>query len=268
MVIPVVLTIAGSDSSGGAGIQADLKTFAALDVFGASAITAVTAQNTKGVAAIHDVPADIVAAQINAVFDDLDVLAVKVGMVSQPSTIRAIVEALRRWKPAHIVVDPVMISTSGARLLSPEALALLRGDLIPLASVLTPNLPEAAVLLDTTEATTESEMLLQAKLLLASGAGSILLKGGHGAGAESVDYLVSADHVERFAAPRIATRNTHGTGCSLSSAVAAGLARGFELERAVREAKAFVTASIAGADALGIGHGNGPIDHFHKWRER
>ncbi len=268
MVMPVALTIAGSDSSSGAGIQADLKTFAALGVFGASAITAVTAQNTKGVAAIHDVPADIVAAQINSVFDDLDVRAVKVGMVSRPSTIRVIVEALHRWKPVHIVVDPVMISTSGAQLLSPEALALLRSDLIPLANVLTPNLPEAAVLLDTVEATTGSEMIVQAKQLLASGAQSILLKGGHGSGAESVDYLVTADEVMHFSAPRIATRHTHGTGCSLSSAVAAGLAKGLDLTRAVREAKDFITASIAGADALGVGHGNGPIDHFHRWRDR
>jgi hydroxymethylpyrimidine/phosphomethylpyrimidine kinase len=268
MVTPVVLTIAGSDSGGGAGIQADLKTFAALGVFGASAITALTAQNSRGVTAIHDVPADMVAAQIDAVFDDLDVAAVKVGMLSQPTTIGIVAEALRRWKPKHIVVDPVMIATSGARLLSPEALTLLRSDLIPQASVLTPNLPEASVLLDGAMAANEDEMIDQAQKLLAGGARSILLKGGHGHSAKSVDVLVTSERVSRFSASRIATRNTHGTGCSLSSAIAAGLARGLELERAVAEAKDFVTAAIANADALGIGHGNGPIDHFHKWRER
>jgi hydroxymethylpyrimidine/phosphomethylpyrimidine kinase len=261
--VPIALTIAGSDSSGGAGIQADLKSFAALGVYGASAITALTAQNTMGVTAIHDVPPEMVIAQIDAVFSDLDVKAVKIGMVSQPATIRAIVASLDRWKPAHVVVDPVMVATSGAKLLSPEATDLLRETLIPRASVLTPNMPEAAALLEQGEAVSEDEMIVQGQKLLALGCKAVLVKGGHGGGAESVDVLVTTDKVVKFSSSRIATRNTHGTGCSLSSAIAAGLARGHDLESAVREAKAFVTSAIAGADTLGVGRGHGPIDHFY-----
>jgi hydroxymethylpyrimidine/phosphomethylpyrimidine kinase len=261
--IPIALTIAGSDSGGGAGIQADLKAFAALGVYGASVITALTAQNTQGVTGIHDTPPDFITAQIDAVFSDLDVAAVKIGMVSRVDAINAIVEGLKRWKPAHVVLDPVMVATSGDRLLAPDAIDLLRTRLIPLAEVITPNLPEAAALLDLPIAHTESEIEGQGRKLLALGCPAVLIKGGHGEGAESVDYLVTANSQVRLAAPRTKTKNTHGTGCSLSSAVAAGLAKGQALEAAVREAKAYVSAAIAAADRLSVGKGHGPIHHFY-----
>jgi hydroxymethylpyrimidine/phosphomethylpyrimidine kinase len=263
MTVPIALTIAGSDSSGGAGIQADLKTFAAFGVYGASIITALTAQNTLGVIAIHDVPGEFVTAQIDAVFSDLDVKAVKIGMVAQRPVIDAIVTGLDRWSPKHIVLDPVMIATSGDRLLAPEAVEALRTKLIPRARIVTPNLPEAAVLLNEPIAETEADIERQGKLLLAMGCEAVLIKGGHGKGAESADYLVSSGGVMPFRSPRIATKNTHGTGCSLSSAIAAGLAKGDDLETATGNAKAYVSAAIAAADNLGIGRGHGPINHFH-----
>jgi hydroxymethylpyrimidine/phosphomethylpyrimidine kinase len=261
--IPIALTIAGSDSGGGAGIQADLKTFSALGVYGASVITALTAQNTLGVTGIHDTPPEFITAQLDAVFSDLDVMAVKIGMVSRPAAITAIVEALERYKPAHVVLDPVMVATSGDRLLAPEAIELLRTRLIPRASVITPNLPEAAVLLDAKVAVTETEIESQGRSLLALGCPAVLIKGGHGDGPESVDFLVTASSTLRLPAPRSKTRNTHGTGCSLSSAIAAGLAHGRALEAAVRDAKAWVSAAIAAADQLQVGKGHGPIHHFH-----
>src|SRR3954466_2669908 len=264
MTTPIALTIAGSDSSGGAGIQADLKTFAALGVYGASVITALTAQNTQGVTGIHQVPAEFVTAQINAVFGDLDVKAVKVGMVSQRAVIEAVEAGLQRWSPAHIVLDPVMVATSGDRLLAPDAIAALRARLIPLASVLTPNLPEAAALRDEPVASSQAAIEGQGRRLLAVGCAAVLIKGGHGGGSDSVDYLVSHAGTLALSAPRSPTRNTHGTGCSLASAIAAGLARGEDLETAVRHAKAFVSEAIAAADRLSIGHGHGPIHHFHK----
>jgi hydroxymethylpyrimidine/phosphomethylpyrimidine kinase len=263
MTIPVALTIAGSDSSGGAGIQADLKTFAALGVYGASVITALTAQNTKGVTGIHPVPADFVTAQIDAVFGDLDVKSVKIGMVAQLASIDAIAAGLTRWSPQHVVLDPVMIATSGDRLLAADAVEGLRTKLIPRASLVTPNLPEAAALLDEPVAASEAAIESQGRRLLAMGCGAVLIKGGHGQGPESIDYLVSGNGVIALPAPRIATKNTHGTGCSLSSAIAAGLARGEDVETAVRAAKAWVSAAIAAADRLGVGHGQGPIHHFH-----
>lgn len=263
MTIPIALTIAGSDSSGGAGIQADLKSFAACGVYGASVVTALTAQNTMGVTAVHPVPADFVTAQIDAVFSDLDVKAVKIGMVAQSDVIAAIIAGLARWSPAHVVIDPVMVATSGDRLLQPGAVAALRRDLIPRADLITPNLPEAAALLDEAIATDETAIEMQGRRLLALGCRAVLIKGGHGTGAESIDYLVTPDHVMALAAPRTATRNTHGTGCSLSSAVAAYLARGDDLETAVRRAKEYVSAAIAAADKLAVGHGHGPIHHFH-----
>ena len=263
MTIPVALTIAGSDSSGGAGIQADLKTFAALGVYGASVITALTAQNTRGVTGIHQVSAEFVTAQIDAVFGDIEVKAVKIGMVAQLATIGAIAADLKRWSPKHVVLDPVMVATSGDRLLAAEAVDALRTKLIPLASLITPNLPEAAALLDEEVASTEAAVESQGQRLLAMGCQAVLIKGGHGQGAESTDYLVSGNGTLALAAPRIATRNTHGTGCSLSSAVAAGLAKGEDMETAVRHAKIWISAAIAAADRLGVGHGHGPIHHFH-----
>lgn len=263
MTIPIALTIAGSDSSGGAGIQADLKSFAALGVYGASVITALTAQNTQGVIAIHQVPSEFVTAQIDAVFGDLDVRAVKIGMVAERAVIEAIVSGLDCWSPKSIVLDPVMVATSGDRLLAPDAIEALRTKLIPRALLITPNLPEAAALLDEPVVADEAGIVSQGKRLLAMGCGAVLIKGGHGQGAESTDYLISADAVVVLAAPRITTKNTHGTGCSLSSAIAAGLAKGNDLETAIRNAKVWVSAAIAAADKLGIGHGHGPIHHFH-----
>ncbi len=265
MTVPIALTIAGSDSSGGAGIQADLKTFAALGVYGASVITALTAQNTRGVAAIHAVPADFVTAQIDAVFSDLDVRAVKIGMVAERAIIDAIVAGLKRWAPDHVVLDPVMVATSGDRLLVPDAVERLRTSLIPCAALITPNLPEAAALLDEPLAASEAAITDQGRRLLSLGVRAVLIKGGHGEGAESIDYLVTGGGAVALAAPRIATKNTHGTGCSLSSAIAAGLAKGEAMETAVRNAKVFVSAAIAAADGLNVGHGHGPIHHFHRF---
>jgi len=265
MTTPIALSIAGSDSSGGAGIQADLKTFAAFGVYGASVITALTAQNTSGVSGIHQVPAEFVTAQIDAVFSDLAVGAVKIGMVAHPPVIDAIVAGLHRWAPKHVVLDPVMVATSGDRLLATEAVDALRTRLIPLASVITPNLPEAAALLDEGVAVDEAAVEKQGRRLLAMGCKAVLIKGGHGEGAESIDYLVDSSGVTVLAAPRIATKNTHGTGCSLSSAIAAGLAKGKDMETAVRNAKAFVSAAITAADRFSVGHGHGPIHHFHKF---
>ena len=263
MTIPIALTIAGSDSGGGAGIQADLKTFAACGVYGASVIAALTAQNTRGVTGIHDVPADFITAQIDAVFSDLDVKAVKIGMVARVEAIDAIVTGLDRWSAKHVIVDPVMVATSGDRLLSPDAIDALRTRLFPRAALITPNLPEAAALLGEAIAESDADIEAQGRRLLALGCPAVLIKGGHGHGPESTDWLIDGASVVRLAAPRIATRNTHGTGCSLSSAIAAGLAKGQELEAAVRAAKAYISAAIAAADRLRVGHGHGPIHHFH-----
>jgi hydroxymethylpyrimidine/phosphomethylpyrimidine kinase len=260
----VAVTIAGSDSSGGAGIEADLKTFAALGVYGAAVITALTAQNTKGVFAIHDVPADFIAAQINAVFTDLDVGAVKIGMLGTASAIEVVAAALDRYRPRSVVLDPVLVASSGERLLREDAIGRMRA-LISRVRVVTPNLPEAAALLGAPPARDENEMRAQAQKLLSLGAGAVLIKGGHGGGPESVDLLVEADHCLRLAAPRVATKNTHGSGCTFASAIAAGLAKGLPLDEAARQAKAYVSAAIAAADRLGVGSGHGPLHHFHAW---
>jgi hydroxymethylpyrimidine/phosphomethylpyrimidine kinase len=257
----VAVTIAGSDSSGGAGIQADLKTFAALGVYGACAITALTAQNTQDVTAIHDVPADFIAAQIDAVFCDLDVGAVKIGMLSKAVVIRTVAAGLDRHRAKNIV-------TSGDRLLDRDAVVALRDDLIPRALVVTPNLLEAAALTGANIARNENDMEIQARKILSFGARNVLIKGGHGEGDDSIDLLIGEGEVVRLVAKRIATTNTHGTGCTLSAAIAAGLAQGRDLIAATQDAKAYVTAAIAAADRLNIGHGHGPLHHFHaQWRE-
>jgi hydroxymethylpyrimidine/phosphomethylpyrimidine kinase len=265
MMTPIAVTIAGSDSGGGAGIQADLKTFSALGVYGASVITALTAQNTHGVTAIHDVPPAFIAAQMDAVFSDLQVGAVKIGMLSQPRVIETVAAGLKRHGQRNVVLDPVMIAASGDRLLAPEAIDVLRRVLVPCALIVTPNLPEAAALLDGPLAGNEAEMREQGQKLLALGCHAVLMKGGHAEGAESVDLLVEPTTLARLAADRIATQNTHGTGCTLSSAIAAGLAKGRDLASAVRAAKDFVTAAIAAADRIRIGSGHGPAHHFHAW---
>ncbi len=261
----IAVTIAGSDSGGGAGIQADLKTFSALGVYGASVIAALTAQNTKGVTGIHDVPPAFVTQQIDAVFSDLKVDAVKIGMLSNAGVIAAVVDGLARHHVNNIVLDPVMVATSGDRLLDPAAMDALRNTLIPRARIITPNLPEAAALLDAPVAANEADMQAQAGRLIAGGAQAVLMKGGHGSGPEAVDLLVAPGSVTRFAAPRIDTRNTHGTGCTLSSAIAAGLAKNLPLPDAVRAAKVYVTAAIAASNRISIGSGHGPVHHFHAW---
>jgi hydroxymethylpyrimidine/phosphomethylpyrimidine kinase len=265
MSTPIALTIAGSDSSGGAGIQADLKTFAALGVYGASAISALTSQNTHGVTGIHQVPAQFVFDQIDAVFVDLAVGAVKIGMVAQREVIEAIAASLARWKPKYVVLDPVMVATSGDRLLVPDAIDALRKVLIPCADIITPNLPEAAALLDEPMANSEAEIEAQGKRLLGLGCKAVLIKGGHGNGPESTDYFVTATGAVALPASRVVTKNTHGTGCTLSSAIAACLAKGQDMETAVRSAKAYVTAAIAAADRFTVGHGHGPVHHFHPY---
>jgi hydroxymethylpyrimidine/phosphomethylpyrimidine kinase len=220
------------------------------------------------VAGIHDVPPDFVTAQMDAVFSDLDIGAVKIGMLSQPATIEAVAAGLDRHGARNIVLDPVMIAGSGDALLAPEAVAVLRKLLMPRALLITPNLPEAAALLDAPVAQTEPEMRAQAERLLALGARAVLIKGGHANGPESVDFLVETTATARLSAERIPTANTHGTGCTLSSAIAAGLAKGLDLAEAVREAKAYVTAAIAAAGRLKVGGGQGPLHHFHAfWRE-
>jgi hydroxymethylpyrimidine/phosphomethylpyrimidine kinase len=263
----IAVTIAGSDPSGGAGIQADLKTFAALGAYGASVITALTAQNTMGVQGVFDVPPDFVAAQIDSVFSDLAVGAVKIGMVSRAPTIAAIADGLARHGARPVILDPVMVATSGDRLIDEGAVAALRTHLFPLAELITPNMPEAAALLGERIAESEAEMEDQARRLLALGPGAVLVKGGHGTGPDSTDILVDAFGTRRFSAPRRPTRNTHGTGCTLSSAIAALRARGESLDAAVAGAKTYLTAAIGAADGLRIGHGASPVHHFHAhWR--
>ncbi len=265
MTTPVALTIAGSDSSGGAGIQADLKTFAALSVYGASAITALTAQNTRAVSAIHPVPPEFVTAQLDAVFADLAVGAVKTGMLGGRATIDAIAAAFKRWSPPFVVIDPVMVASSGDSLLPADAVDALRTKLIPHAAILTPNLPEAAVLLSEPLAATDAAIESQGRRLLSLGCSHVLIKGGHGHGSESIDYLISANSTVPLASPRLATENTHGTGCSLSAAIAAGLAKGEDMATAVGNAKTFISAAIASADRFTVGHGHGPVHHFHRY---
>jgi hydroxymethylpyrimidine/phosphomethylpyrimidine kinase len=265
MAVPVAVTIAGSDSGGGAGIQADLKTFAALGVYGVSAITALTAQNTKGVLGVHEVPSDFVGKQIDAVFSDFQIASVKIGMLGNAAIAGAVAAALERHKARNIVLDPVLVASTGADLLRADAIDVLK-SLIGRANVVTPNLFEAATLLDAPLARDEAEMQSQGRALLALGADAVLIKGGHGGGPESVDILVEAEAITRFASPRIATKNTHGTGCTLASAIAAGLAKGLSLGEAVGDAKAYIATAIAAADRLGVGAGNGPLHHFpDKW---
>jgi hydroxymethylpyrimidine/phosphomethylpyrimidine kinase len=262
---PIAVTIAGSDSGGGAGIQADLKTFSALGVYGASVITALTAQNTRGVQGIHDVPAVFVTRQMDSVFSDLAVTAVKIGMLSQVAVIAAVAEGLATHAGAiPVVLDPVMVATSGDRLIADDAVAALRDRLMPRADLITPNLPEAAVLLGEPVAADAATAVAQARRLMALGARAVLIKGGHGTGRESIDHLVTADGALRtLSAPRIATANTHGTGCTLSAAIAAGLAQGLTLPEAVADAKDYLTAALGAADRLAIGAGHGPVHHFH-----
>jgi len=264
----ITLTIAGSDSAGGAGIQADLRTFGALGVYGASAITALTAQNTLGVEAVHTAPPEFVLAELRAIASDLDVGAIKTGMLGNLEIVEAVVEGLSYFPGVPVVVDPVMVSQSGHPLLTDEAIDAIRTKLMPLAVLLTPNLREAARLLDEPVARDEAEMAVQAERLRKQGARAVLVKGGHAIGPLAIDILADAEGTMRLEAPRTQTLNTHGTGCTLSAATAAELAKGVTLREALAKAKAYVTAAIAAADELKIGKGRGPVHHFHAWWPR
>ncbi len=258
------LTIAGSDSGGGAGIQADLKTFSALGVFGMSAITALTAQNTRVVTGIFPVPPAVIGEQIDAVMDDIGAHAVKIGMLHSPEVIETVADRLEKWHCRNIVVDPVMMSKSGDKLLRDDAVTALRERLFPLARIITPNLPEAAVLLNR-HIVTSDDMPGAARDLAVLGATSVLIKGGHLDGRTSHDVLydTTCKKMVEFPQDRVNTKNSHGTGCTLSSAIAAGLAKGLDIEMAVKAAKQYITGALtAGADYQ-TGNGHGPVHHFH-----
>jgi len=262
---PRLLTIAGSDSGGGAGIQADLKTFAAYGVYGMSAVTAVTAQNTVEVRTVQVVEPRVVKEQIAAVFDDIGVDAVKIGMLADARIVEAVAEALASYPPLPVVLDPVMIAKSGARLLSPEAEVVLRERLLPRVTIVTPNLPEAAALLGWEESSLEDEgRRRQAARDLSGIAGGALIKGGHGGGEEIVDLLFDGERLHRFVHPRRSSRSTHGTGCTLSAAVAAGLGRGWGLVESVEAAIHYLQGAIDHAFPLGRGHG--PVNHLFALR--
>jgi hydroxymethylpyrimidine/phosphomethylpyrimidine kinase len=258
---PIALTIAGSDPSGGAGIQADLKTFSAFGVYGASVITAVTAQNTVGVRAIHEMPPEIVAAQIDAVLDDIDIDAAKTGMLSSVAIVEIVADRLRAHSVALLVVDPVMIAKSGDALLRSDAVRALRESILPLATVVTPNAPEAAVLsgIDVTDAQSAREA---ARRIHALGPAVVIVKGGHLDGDTSDDLVFDGRSFEVLSGRRVQTPHTHGTGCTFSAAIAASLARGLDPVAAAREARAFLQGAIETAEPLGAGHG--PVNHL--WR--
>jgi hydroxymethylpyrimidine/phosphomethylpyrimidine kinase len=266
--IPVALTIAGSDSGGGAGIQADLKTFAALGVYGTSALTAVTAQNTVGVRQAFELPTDLIAEQIDAVVEDIGVDAAKTGMLSSSSIIKLVAEKVRQHRLERLVVDPVMVAKSGDRLLAEEAVSALIRDLLPLARVVTPNLPEAERLVGFALSDRES-LRKAARAIVERGAKAVVIKGGHAAGEEAVDVLYDGRRWRELRARRVPTSNTHGTGCTFSAAIAAELARGLSVEAAVARAKAYITDALERSLSLGKGHG--PVDHFagsRLWRAR
>ena len=260
---PRLLTIAGSDSGGGAGIQADLKTFAALGCYGMTAITAITAQNTVGVRAIHGIPAEMLKAQIEAVVEDIGVDAVKIGMLHSPEIVQVVAWAIDHFKLPHVVLDPVMVATSGDTLVGQETVQVLVRELFPRATVVTPNLDEAALLLKRNINRVE-ELDAAAQDLLALGANAALLKGGHLAGSEVVDVLALPGQPHtRLQSARIASRNVHGTGCTLSSAIAAHLALGYPLDAAVKLARAYILQAIAAGAAVHTGGGHGPLNHGH-----
>ena len=264
--VPNLLTIAGTDPSGGAGIQADLKTFSALGTYGMSVITGLVAQNTRGVRSVHQVPASFVTEQLDAVFDDCRVDAVKIGMLATADVIEAVAGVLAARRPRYVVLDPVMVAKSGDRLLAADALASLRSTLLPHVDLITPNLPEAADLLGVAEASTEAEMRSQLDALVKLGP-AVLLKGGHLGGPECPDLLALDASVQptRLVAPRIETTSDHGTGCTLSAAIAALRPQRPGWLEAVTDAKAYLTGALTEAHRLDVGHGHGPVHHFYKW---
>ena len=263
---PTALTIAGSDSSAGAGIQADLKTFSALGVYGATVITALTAQNTQGVSAVHIPPVDFIYEQLKSVFTDLNIQVVKIGMLGEAEVVLKVSQALEEFYNGPIILDPVMVSTSGSRLLKPDSEQALLEHLIPKALLITPNLAEAAFLTGHEVAKTEADMLAQLEFLKTLGPGAILIKGGHLEGGEAVDFLLEEGQQPlRISSKRIDTNNTHGTGCTLSSAIAAYILKGESLENAVRCAKDYLSAALSKANQLHIGQSYGPVHHFHRF---
>ena len=261
MKIPKAMTIAGSDSGGGAGVQADLKTFAALGVYGASTLTAITAQNTVAVTAVHEIPTDVITAQIDAVLTDIGADAVKTGMLSSSDIIECVCEALEAHGVQRLVVDPVMIAKSGDALLREDAIGSLRTRLLPLAMVVTPNIPEAEALTETT-IVSDADVRRAAEAIVGMGARSVVVKGGHREG-PATDLFYNGKEFKEFTAPRFDTVNTHGTGCTFASAVAAGLARGMVVPDAVALAKDYVTEGIR--HSFSIGQGHGPLNHFYRF---
>ena len=259
---PVILSIAGSDCSGGAGIQADLKTISALGGYAASAITAVTVQNTLGVRAVHAIPPEIVCGQIEAVMEDLQPVAIKIGMVNDIQIVHVIADCIRKYSPEHIIYDPVMVSTSGRKLMTNEAIEEIKKELLPLVTLVTPNIDEAKVLTGKSIQNTQ-DMLEAAKQLSDSYQIHILIKGGHLEGDQMCDLLYSPDHTYYiYEEKKIESKNLHGTGCTLSSAIASYLAKGYSMKESIRHAKEYITHAIIAGKDLNIGHGNGPLWHF------
>ena len=262
-MIPNLLSIAGSDPSGGAGIQADLKTFAAFGCYGMAALTALTAQNTRGVTAVHIPPAPFLGAQIDAIYADIRIDAVKIGMLGSGEVVDVVADRLARHGQRNVVLDPVLVATSGDSLGSPDVVEAMRQRLLPLATIVTPNLPEAARLADRPMPVDEAGMKDVAEAIHELGAAAVLVKGGHLAGDVATDVLFDGREHTVFSADRVETRNTHGTGCTLSSAIAACLAQDFTLLEAVAAAKDYLTEALIRSNALRVGHGHGPVHHFH-----
>ncbi len=258
----IALTIAGSDGSGGAGIQADLKTFAALDVYGASVITVLTAQNTLGIRASVAIAPDFIGTQINAIGEDLAVKATKIGMLGNADIISAVALAISCHQLGPLILDPILAATTGRKLLNSEGLHALREELLPRTSLLTPNLYEAGILAGLPTPHDEAAMRTVARTLAELGAAAVLIKGGHLGGEQCIDILWDGENFHRFASARLPSRNTHGTGCTLSAAITALLARGLDLVAAVAEAKTYLYGAIAAADTLSVGKGSGPLQHF------
>ncbi|MCT4712369.1 bifunctional hydroxymethylpyrimidine kinase/phosphomethylpyrimidine kinase [Enterobacteriaceae bacterium H11S18] len=259
------LTIAGTDPSGGAGIQADLKTFSALGAYGTSVITALVAQNTRGVQSVYRIEPDFVAAQLDSVLSDVRIDTIKIGMLAETDIVEAVAGRLAFYKAQNVVLDTVMLAKSGDPLLAPSAVESLRRRLLPQVALITPNLPEAAALLDAPHATSEKEMQEQGDALLGMGCRAVLMKGGHLDDAESPDWLFTREGARRFTAPRVQTRHTHGTGCTLSAALAALRPRYDDWPQTIDAAKKWLSKALEQADSLDVGHGIGPVHHFHEW---
>jgi len=264
-MIPNVLSIAGVDPSGGAGLLADLKTFSSLGAYGTGVVAALTAQNTQGVTGVQAVPVEFIAQQLDTLFADVRIDTVKLGMLGTAEVVTTVAAALRRHAVRRLVVDPVMVSKSGHHLLSPDAVAALRREILPLAEIITPNLPEAEVLLNCPPIRTLADMRLAARALHALGPRIVVLKGGHLDGAESIDVIDDGTKQIELSSPRIVTKNTHGTGCTLSAAIAALLPQHADPIDAIRAAKAYLTSAIASSGELSVGSGHGPVHHFHNF---